>query len=371
LIQYSNINLTDYFNDWILQPGFPHFSIATWQAAGTNNSTIKLSILQRQAHAAHAYHNVPVSITFFNQQWQSETHQLTVTNDGCNEFNFSLSLQNPVCAIFDYEEMLSDAITDDVFTIKNVGNKNFTNGKAILNVSSITDSAMVFIAHNWIRPEGFKTPHQGLHLADRFWKVEGICDSTLYAFLSFYYDGSTVSSTAYDKAFFGNQTAEDSLVLLYRKDANADWQIDPAASLNVQGTSTNKKGFFQTTLKKGEFAFAIYDNQWVDTALIKFQTGNCFLTNINEVKNSIINQIKIFPNPAADETSIELAMPTQEPLQIEIFDLNGRLQQQSILNIGEKIIQLNTQKYCSGKYFLKIINSKNEIFATDKFEVVK
>jgi aminopeptidase N len=370
LIQYSGLNLTDYFNDWILQPGFPHFSIASWQADGINNSHITLTILQRQSHAKHAYHNVPVSITFFNQQFQHETHSLIIGHDGCNEFDFNLSMPKPICAIFDYDEMLSDAITSDGFILKNTGNKIFINGKATVNTIAVTDSAFVNIEHNWIRPEGFKTPHQGIHLADRFWTVKGVWKSDFDANVLFNYDGSSVSKLAYDMSFFGNQT-EDSLVLFYRKDATYDWQIDNDATVNIQGSLTNKKGNFITKIKQGEYAFGVYDFNWHDTSAIGFSNTNCYLTSIKSLQKLTQNSLTIYPNPSTDKIFISLNSEIEQPKNIEIYSSNGVLIETYNWKENDNFFELNTwnKSYTNGEYYIKVKTTHEVYF--ESFSLMK
>jgi aminopeptidase N len=370
LIKYSGLNLTNYFDDWILQPGFPHFSIATWQANGTNNTQIEMNILQRQNHAKHAYHQVPVSVTFFNQQMQHETYPLTIANDGCNNFNFSIGLSNPICAIFDYDEMLSDAITNDGYIIKNTGNKVFANAKATVNTDAITDSAFVWIDHNWIRPEGLNQPFINMHLADRSWKIDGVWQNDFDANIIFYYDGSATSSVAYDESFFGNQM-EDSLVLFYRKDASQNWQIDTDATLNIQGNSTNKKGYFLTPIKKGEYSLGMYDYQWKDTSHVGFSPSNCFLTAIKNQKNKLENQINIYPNPASSKITIQLQELNSENKMILVFDINGKQIDNFIWtkNQAQFEFALPQNKYSSGKYLITISDSKTTIHSS--FEIVR
>ncbi|MFM2226105.1 MAG: hypothetical protein RJA07_2307 [Bacteroidota bacterium] len=366
---YSSISsLSDFFDDWILQPGFPHFSITTWNADGTNNTHIKLNILQRQSHAYHAYIHVPANVTFFNQLMQHETHQLYIYTDGCNEYDFTISLPNAICAIFDYDEMLSDAITNDGFMIKNMGNKIFPNGKATVSTNAVTDSAFVFIEHNWIRPEGFKTPHQGIHLADRFWKVSGVWQTDYDASLLLYYDGSTISNVAYDKPFIGNQT-EDSLILYYRKNATDDWQIDTDATLNTQGSITNKKGYFITTIKKGEYALGIFDYKWKDTSAVGFNHSNCYLTTTNDIEKTKVNELNIYPNPSSGKIAIALSQPTNEQKTIEVFDLNGKLIEQYIWKMNEEKfeIETNNNKYSNGKYVIHIFSTTIQYNST--FEI--
>ncbi len=362
LMAYSGINLTNYFNDWILQPGFPHFSIAAWNASGSGNSSINMSIMQRQSHSTHAYYHVPVSVTFFNQQMQSFTQYLFVDNDGCNDFNFSIPLQNPITAIFDYDEMLSDAITDDVTMIKTTGTKSFTNAKCSINASNISDSAMVWAEHHWIRPEGFKIPHNGLHLADRYFKLDGVWDSNFIATITFPYNGSTVSSTVYDKSFFDNQS-EDSLVMLYRADETQDWQIDANATINFLGSHTNKIGTITTDLKHGEFAFGMYDNNWNDTSTEIFNSYNCDLSSIGELKNDK-EHFSVYPNPASQELIIYSHLLLLKT--IVMCDLLGEVvfAQNSLPTSHSHSI--NISNLPSGIYFIKIIDS-NGFEETKKF----
>lgn len=79
-----------------------------------------------------------------------------------------------------------------------------------------------------------------------------------------------------------------------------------------------------------------------------------------EIKPESIN---IFPIPASDELNIQLSSNDSSPIEIKIFDVNGRLMFSEVSSLSK--VTLNTEFLTNGLYFLQIIDSKDII--TKKF----
>ena len=96
-----------------------------------------------------------------------------------------------------------------------------------LTVQSIVDSAFVRIEHNYVAPDGFKNCCPPYRLSpDRYWRVDGVLPSTFKAKANFFYDGRTAATSGNQWLDHGLMTtSEDSLVLMYRKNASHDWQL--------------------------------------------------------------------------------------------------------------------------------------------------
>ena len=85
-----------------------------------------------------------------------------------------------------------------------------------------------------------------------------------------------------------------------------------------------------------------------------------------------IGALTIYPNPASDFISIKFDLENNTPIQINIFDLSGKMIQQSYetgLNRGSQIIHLNTQTLTRGTYIVKVV-AGNEI-STAKLIIVE
>lgn len=88
--------------------------------------------------------------------------------------------------------------------------------------------------------------------------------------------------------------------------------------------------------------------------------------------SSNIGILTIYPNPASDFISVKFDLENNIPVQISIFDLSGRIVQQSAetgLNSGSQTIHLNTQSLTRGTYLVKVV-AGNEI-STAKLIIVE
>jgi hypothetical protein len=71
-------------------------------------------------------------------------------------------------------------------------------------------------------------------------------------------------------------------------------------------------------------------------------------TNLEEVKTLV------FPNPSNDFIAVQVVGLNKEQLKIELFDVNGRVVQQSVINAGATNTYLDTRTVYAGIYYVKI-----------------
>lgn len=84
-------------------------------------------------------------------------------------------------------------------------------------------------------------------------------------------------------------------------------------------------------------------------------SSNCLNVSINEAL-SIMN-IKAYPNPAKDFLMVEL--PSESPLEIELYDLNGRLLKSQYA--FERLSVIDLSNFQSGTYMLRVGREKRSI----------
>jgi len=246
----SGINLNDYFNDWVYHPGFPHFSIERKKILANNGNgfDVELLIRQRLNHATNYYNNVPVKISFFDAQWNRTDERVNISG-GCTSHSF-ITTNEPVYIALDFDEKIQDAITDEWRIITDTGTFDFGTSKMKLRVSANADSSLIRIEHNWIKPESMLNKFSGLHLHDkRYWTVDGIINPGIEAAATIDYDGSDISL---DEPFISN--SEDSLMIMYRANADSEWTFADSFSINILGSNADTKGNATIYhLKKGQY----------------------------------------------------------------------------------------------------------------------
>lgn len=68
--------------------------------------------------------------------------------------------------------------------------------------------------------------------------------------------------------------------------------------------------------------------------------------------------ISIYPNPASNLVVIQIVGLVESDLNIQLFDMNGKLVQSSIILAGSTLSHLETSKLLTGEYLLQISSSK-------------
>ncbi len=87
------------------------------------------------------------------------------------------------------------------------------------------------------------------------------------------------------------------------------------------------------------------------------------IQNINKLN------IRIFPNPASDLVAVQMNNLANENIKIELFDLEGKLVQNTILYQGSTIAYFDTRTLYSGDYMIKVY-AGTEIFS-NKITILK
>lgn len=317
LITYSGKPyLKDFFDNWLSQAGFPDIHLIKW-----SNNHVQIQVTPAQ-HATHDYGYIPISITCFDSTFHRQNLQ-TFVNSNCQ----SIQMQIPSgtrLAVHDFDELLSDALTCDWKVISKTGGFSWVNAKMNVSVKNITDSVFLRIELHWNRPNAIQNPSLKnlIHVADRYWVVQGIGMQKLDATATINYNGSA-GNNYLDHAFITN--TEDSLCILYRADGTKDWSILDASefSLNKQGSATNQIGQITIQhLQQGEYTMGIFDYNYQDTSSI-ITPAPCVALNLNDTKDAQCNFLRISPNPNDGKYTIEWPITTPCK-QLVIYDCTGR-----------------------------------------------
>ncbi|MCE9539379.1 MAG: T9SS type A sorting domain-containing protein, partial [Bacteroidetes bacterium] len=273
-------------------------------------------------------------------------------------FNFTVPF-NPVFVAVNMGEKISHAVAPAYKKIKTTGAANFINAKMNVTVQSITDSAFVRVEHNYTAPDGFKSFGHPYRLSpNHYWKVDGILPATFKAKATLNYDGRIVS-------FSGNywldnnliNTVEDSLVLMYRKNASDEWIVFPYYTKNMINNVNDKRGLITIdTLKLGEYTFAMKDHT---------------MGIHSKPPADRSAEIKMFPNPTKDLLTVDLgasSIKIPNNAILTISDTFGKITYSEKLNPLQNTVNLKTSAYSSGVYFISI-KVNEAVIAKSKFVV--
>ena len=342
----SGQNLTDFFDNWVLNGGWPHFSIDSVKTTGAASpySTV-VFVKQKLFGAPNLYSNVPLELTFMNSAWNKEIKTITMTGA-----TSSFTLQTNVFPKFvgiNVDSKISDAISSEYKTIKSTGTISYSLGRANLVVSNKgLDSSYIRIEHNFAAPDSFKNNQYNFRLnSQHYWKVDGLLSPGFASKIRFNYDGNKVTSNNSYLDTCLTIVNGDSIILLYRKNAGDDWrEVSSYSKLKL----SSKTGLITVdTFKLGEYAFANGHS-------------NILVSNTEKQHHKI--ELNLFPNPASAVLNVTiLKFSSFGKANIEIYNLQGKMVKQ-ISNISNENV-ISVSDLAKGQYILNVLDNGKKIAA--------
>ncbi len=342
----SGLNLHDFFDNWVMNAGWPHFSVDSITTTGSVAPyTSVVHVKQKLFGAPNLYSNVPLEVSFMNTAWNKEIK--TITMSGASQ---SFTVQTnvlPVYAGMNVDSKISDAISSEYKTIKTNTNINYALGRALVMVSNKgADSSFVRVEHNIAAPDPIQNNVYNFRLnSQHYWKVDGILSNGFVAKLRFNFDGGKVKS--------GNSYLDtsliivnsDSLILLYRKNASDDWK---EVSHYTKMTFGAKVGNFTVdTLKFGEYVFA---------------NGHSNILTSVKNKQSQVVELNLYPNPSS--TILNVAIENYKLTansSIDIYDMQGKVVKHLSTINPENTISI--EDLAPGQYILNLVDKSKKVAA--------
>ncbi len=335
----SGLDLHPFFDNWVFSPGFPHFSIDSVLVSKIALSyDVKVALKQKLTGAPNLYQDVPLEITWLDSTWM-EHHQQVYLSGKDSIFSFMLPFEPKFTAV-NYRQKLADAVSCEAKVIKTTGVNNFANALMSLNIAALTDSVFLRIEHNWTAPDSVKDISKNYILSpNRYWKVDGIVNAGFNASANITYNGLTSSFSGNNYLDNGLITGkEDSLVLLYRRDAADDWNEYTAYVKNM-GNPNDKTGIISiNSLQLGEYCLALKNGP----------------LNLNSAPKAEINEYRIYPNPAGDKLNIEMLPTKNYKSDVDINDSSLRLFESYKVDEHQTKLTVNTEDWPNGIYFVII-----------------
>jgi hypothetical protein len=149
---------------------------------------------------------------------------------------------------------------------------------------------------------------------------------------------------------------------------NTQIPVGNAVIFNFFNSVTNWTNFstpivYQTTDTPDSLSVTIVslgeDGAAVSVDNLGFSSSGVAVNDLQLAENSIV----LFPNPATDQTLLNLSgieKHLAQGVKIEVIDLTGRIVE-THLSVRNRLFQLNTSNLESGKYLIRISNSEMTI----------
>ncbi len=342
----TGVDLTSFFDAWVFSPGFPHFSIDSFQVSGTAPASVTVFVRQRLDHApAYANHNI-LDITFMKAGQPEFTDTIHFSGAGGVK-TFTVPFV-PDAVILDKYDRISDALTSYSYTIKNTGLRDFLTTYCVLDVKSITDSAWVRIEHNFVPPDPMKTANPDiLRLSNyRYWKVDGLFPPGFVAKGKFRYNNGLNTVNGYlDNVLMHTSQSRDSLLLLYREGPWDDWKIEPFTLYGAPAAGD----LIVDTIHRGEYTLAI---------------GTPVHFGIEQHRGQKDGGMKVYPNPSDSDFLIDWT--AEDAMALQMFSADGKLSEALDLSGLQSPIRWKPGNIEAGTYVVKLYNKKQELIGQEK-----
>ncbi len=332
----SGQNLQDFFEGWVHQPGFLHFSVDSVLPTGTEGE-YRFYVRQKLSHATNFANGNRIDITFFSNDNQQFTVGQFAFDGEFGEGVVSLPFE-PAFAIVDLGEKLADAIVDYNTLVTSTGTKSMDEANVRVIVTTLSDTVFLRVEDNYVAPDPLKTPNENITTlsSSHYWRIEATPNGITEGRIRF---AARTNSSGIDYELYNGHNANE-LVLLYRRNPSEDWQV-------VHSNKTTSSGYiyFVTDFRVGEFTLAIgreSDN-------VKDHNGKMGMT--------------VYPNPAYDMLTIELPDSYMSKTTTGfVYDAKGSLVR-SFLIQGQQH-ELSTSDLPSGIYILKVADGRNAMSST-------
>ncbi|MCX7861487.1 MAG: M1 family aminopeptidase [Bacteroidales bacterium] len=338
LVQHTIPEVSNFFETYIFTPGFPHFSIDSIKTEPFGNAYRCIIYSKEKLRHRNTFSTYAKSrATLMDSQWNTYTFDICLRN-GYGIDTVIVPIQ-PVVAFADLYEEVNDATTDEFKKIKTTGNITFDKTFFTAQVLQLPDSAFLQVTHNWVAADPFKQPIPGLLVSkERYWDVKGIIPNGAIMKGRFQYIRSNnVNAGALDNELITGSI--DSLVLLYRPNRSANWQI-----VSATRAGTPYSGYLVVdTLKIGEYAFGYWNwNQWITVK-----------------ENFEDKELLIYPNP--NNGHFTISYPFKKDTEIEIFDNQLRLIFNTKLISDTTQITINNLNTKPNMYYVRVIQKDQKI----------
>ncbi len=329
--QATQMDLMDFYEGWVHQPGFLHFSVDS--VVTLSNAEYRVYLHQKLWGATHFASQNRLDLTFVSSTGALYTVQGVLFSGEYGSVDVSLPFA-PSFAIVDYEEKMADALIDYTDWLTAGESMSCSNAYCTVRVEEVSDTLMVRVEHNLVSPDRPETMPDGIYRMseNHYWNVQMAHQGTdsPTGTLQFRFQAGLSSNFDYD--LLQGYDVEN-LKLLYRAHAGDPWHI---VACTRSGSPVS--GSLKTeTLAPGQYCLAIGDVS----------------ANVEELPST--TTLYLYPNPARQQLNVWVD-GVEGRLQASIYDTNGHVVKRVRLKIGDN--NLNISSLPAGSYFIGLRDSK-------------
>lgn len=351
LSAYTGYDLTPFFDDHILKPGFSSFvidSLETQQTGGQFTTTLYLQ--QKLRGCPEFYTNVPLEVTAMDGAWNKHNFMVEV-GDQFSTASITTDF-DPVLVTLNSNGLLNQARMDYEFvanTTSFITNQPYVAMRTAVEELAPGDSAFIRIEHQWVAPDDNVAFYVDQISSTHYWTVDGMWPESIQKRGRLSYRG--VNETDLDYDLVG--TEETDIMLLWRPDASQPWVIHPDYTLQA-GNLFNGAGQFNIhSLIKGQYAFANGD---VAAAVETLKAPSGTLT--------------AWPVPAVQTLNLDWEKSQFLGHEVLFYDLTGRMIHNEPVH-GQFKAVVNVSGLPAGWYRAVLVDQKQQALGAVSVEIMR
>lgn len=331
--------LNAFFDGWVLNPGFPSFSVDSMDVSTSNNTTF-IKVVQHVREAPTLFSNVPVEITFFSSTGDTTSRPLIIASNSGSATFTNLPFA-PAFALVNYSAKLlsGDTYDNQKLNTKKIYTSQYS--KLRLTVNSVTDSTEMIVMHHWAGPNNRISTGKDYRISThRFWSVKGYNFQNSDVTARINYDGTV---NGFDNDLLN--ITEDSLKVLYRANPWDKWELYADQIKTDLGSSTNGLGYIELEhLKPGDYVLA-NTAEVIGVEELKLEKGS----------------IEIYPNPTQGQLNFRFKNYDSDVCSIIITNMQGKFIHNSTHNIENNHLSINLPDLASGSIMVNIDGISKQI----------
>jgi len=331
LTQVTGMNMHDFFEGWVHQPGFLHFAIDSIVPLQGNQYRVFLH--QRLYGATQFASSNHVDLTFVSDQRELYTVAGATFSGETGYVDVTIPFV-PMFGMVDYYEKLCDAVFDYTTGMASGDIWEPTDGACNITLENFPDTILMRLEHNYVAPGESETLPEGIYrISDNhYWNIQMAYNTGINTIpvgtLSFKYQRG--NNYLLDNALMQGYN-ETNLKLLYRHSTGDSWQI-----VRTTRTGNLYAGYLTTTsVFPGQYCLAVGEPS---AAIEEYVQGN----------------LHIYPNPVKSQLNILLDEPVKI-MKASIMDSTGRVVKSIKLKSGSNTV--NVGNLPSGTYIIHAVSS--------------
>ena len=337
LTQATGVDLTDFFRDWVQQPGWSAFEIRETQATPNGGEwNVHATLGQKLRGPAELYHNVPITLVMVGSTLQEQHRVRIVASGDLTEVDVPCPFE-PTGFWLNDDDLISMAITGSTDTISNGGFHSMALANMDLTLPAITDTVLIRAEQYWVGPDNGPVDESFAFIVspDRYWRLGGQIPEGTTARI--FYDGRNVVTGNLDPLLIGDTLGftfrEDSLVMLWREHPGSTW-VEWPSSITTLGSATDGYGRITVdSLQAGEYTLA-----WRKSAV-----------GINDRDGEGV-QWTVSPNPAHGSVVVTTERSDASGT-MDLLDSGGRMVRS--MTVMGPLVRIDLHGLKSGNYHLR------------------